>query len=182
MAVVLLDADAGIAEQDARICGYTFERGRGLVLAVNKWDLIKKDPDRKRLLDGALERQLKFVSFAPRINLSALTGERVKRLFEKIDLVCGQYERRISTGAVNRALEEMVRRRPPPKIGRGRLKFYYATQTGVRPPTFVVFLNRPEMVHFSYKRFMINQLREHFELNFTPIRLIFRKRMKVMES
>jgi GTP-binding protein len=178
VAVIMLDAGAGIAEQDARICGYALERGRGLVLAVNKWDLIKKDPDRKRLLDAAIDRQLVFTSFAPRINLSALTGERVKKLFEKIDLVYGQFCMRVSTGAVNRAVEEMIKKRPPPRSGKTQLKFLYATQTGIKPPTFVVFVNRPKMVHFSYKRFMINQFREHFELNHTPIRLIFRERKR----
>ena len=131
-------------------------RGRGLVLAVNKWDLVKKDPERKRILDESIKRQLKFVPFAPKINLSALTGERVKKLFEKINEVHGQFCQRISTGTVNRAIEEMVQRRPPPRTGRGgRLKFFYATQTGVRPPTFVVFVNMPQMVHFSYRRFMM---------------------------
>lgn len=176
IAVILLDAAAGIADQDARICGYAFERTRGIVLAVNKWDLVKKDREKKRLVEKALERQLKFVSFAPRINLSALTGERVKKLFEKIDLLYGQFCQRISTAAVNKALEDMMLKRPPPKIGRGRLKFFYATQTAIRPPTFVVFVNRPEMVHFSYRRFMINQLRDRFDLNHTPLKLIFRKR------
>jgi len=176
IAVILLDAAAGIADQDARICGYAFERGRGVILAVNKWDLVKKDLERKKFLDESIKRQLKFVHFAPTINLSALTGERVRKLFEKIDLLYGQFCQRISTGAVNRAIEEMIHRRPPPKTGRGRLKFFYATQTGVRPQTFVVFVNRPDMVHFSYKRFMINRLREQFSLNHTPIRLIFRKR------
>jgi GTP-binding protein len=176
VAVVLIDAAAGIGDQDARILGYAFERGRGLVLGVNKWDLVKKDPEKKRLLDGALERQLKFASFAPRVNLSALTGENVKQIFEKINLVYGDYIQRISTGELNRALEDMFQKKPPPVVGRGRLRLYYATQTGIRPPTFVVFANRPEKVHFSYRRFMINQLRARFDLNFTPIRLIFRKK------
>jgi GTP-binding protein len=176
VAVILLDASAGIAEQDARICGYAFERGRGVVLAVNKWDLVKKDAERTRCLDEALERQLKFVSFAPRINLSALTGEKVKRLFEKITLVYGQGSRRIGTGALNKALEGMVHSKPPPRIGRGALKFYYATQTGVHPPTFVIFTNRPDKVHFSYKRYVINQLRARLDLDQTPIRVVFRKK------
>jgi len=176
VAVILLDAAVGITDQDARICGYAFERGRGLVLAVNKWDLVKKVPERKRLLDRGFERQLKFVSFAPRINISALTGERVKKLFEKIDLLYEQFCHRVSTGEVNRAVEDMTNRQPPPMTGRGRLKFFYSTQTGIRPPTFVIFANRPEMLHFSYKRFMINQLRECFNLNLTPIKLIFRKK------
>jgi GTP-binding protein len=176
VAVILLDAAAGIAEQDARICGYAFERGRGIILAVNKWDLVKKDAEKRRLLDGALERQLKFASFAPRINLSALTGERVKKLFERIDLLYDQFCKKLSTGAVNKALEDMTRKHPPPRIGRGSLKFYYGTQTGIRPPTFVVFANRPDKIHFSYKRFMVNQIREQLDLTQTPIKLIFRKR------
>ena len=176
VAVILLDAAEEIADQDARICGYAFERGRGIILAVNKWDLVKKAPEKKKSLDGAFERQLKFVSFAPRINLSALTGERVKKLFDKIDMVNEQFCQRISTSAVNKALEEMVKTNPPVQKGRGRLKLFYATQTGVKPPTFIVFVNRPEWVHFSYKRFIINRLRESFDLNYTPIRLIFKKR------
>jgi GTP-binding protein len=176
IAVILLDAAAGIADQDARICGYAFEQGRGIILAFNKWDLLKKDPERKKLLRRASERQLKFVSFAPRINLSAITGEGVRKLFKNIDQVYGQFCMRISTGTVNRAVEEMIQRRPPPSAGRGRLKIFYVTQTGIRPPTFVVFVNRPEMVHFSYERFMINHFREHFGLDHTPIKLIFRKK------
>ena len=176
VAVILLDAEAGIAGQDARICGYAFERGRGIILAVNKWDLVKRDTDKKKRLDGAIERQLKFLSFAPRINLSALTGERVKKLFERIDLLYDQFCKRFGTGAVNKALEKMTRRNPPPRIGRGSLKFYYGTQTRIRPPTFVVFANRPDKIHFSYKRFMVNQFREEFGLTHTPIKLIFRER------
>ena len=176
VAVILLDAGAGIAEQDARIFGYALERNRGIVMAVNKWDLVKREPGEKKVLNGEIDRQLRFVSFAPRINLSALTGERVKKIFEKIDLVYGQYCTRISTGRVNKAFEEMINKRPPPRIGKSRLKFYYATQTGIRPPAFVIFVNKPKMVHFSYKRFMINQLRDHFDLQNTPIKLIFRER------
>ena len=176
VAVILLDAAAGIAEQDARICGYAFERGRGIILAVNKWDLVKKDPEKKRPLERSLERKLRFVSFAPRINVSALTGERVKKLFEKIDVLYGQFNKKISTGALNRALEDMVKKRPPPQVGRGRLTLNYASQTGIRPPTFAVFVNKPEMVHFSYRRFMINQLRDRLGLSHTPIRLEFRKK------
>ena len=176
VAVVLLDADAGIAEQDARICGYAFERSRAIVLGVNKWDLVKKDPEKIKHLNNAIARQLNFISFAPRINLSALTGERVKKLFEEINLVYSEFDRKISTAEVNKALEEMTQKKPPAGIGSGRLKFFYGTQTRVRPPTFVVFANRPDKIHFSYKRFMLNQLREHFELNHIPIRLKVRKK------
>jgi GTP-binding protein len=176
VATILLDAAEGVSEQDARICGYAFEQGRGVVLAVNKWDLIKGNAQKRKKLDDEIDRQLKFSSFAPKVNLSALTGERVMKLFEKIDLLYEQFSRRISTGALNRAIQEMIKKHPPPRIGQGRLKFFYATQARTRPPTFVIFVNRPDTLHFSYKRFLINQLRTNFQLEFTPINLIFRKK------
>jgi len=176
VATILLDAEQGISEQDARICGYAFEQGKGVILAVNKWDLMKGKTREIQSLKNAMERQLKFVSFAPRINLSALTGERVMKLFGKIDLLYEQFSRRISTPKVNSAVQEMIEKHPPSRIGRGRLKLFYATQTGTRPPTFVVFVNRPDMIHFSYERFLINQLRERFRLELTPIKLRFQER------
>lgn len=178
VAVIMIDADQGIAEQDARICGYAIDRGRGIVLAVNKWDLIKGDDEKRKQLNLDIDRQLQFITYAPRINISALTGERVKKLFEKIDLVYDHFSTRVPTAEVNRAIEEMMHKRPPAITGTTRLKFYYATQTGTRPPTFVVFVNRSGAVHFSYKRFMINQLREIFNLNNTPINVIFRERKR----
>ncbi|HDZ91225.1 MAG TPA: ribosome biogenesis GTPase Der, partial [Deltaproteobacteria bacterium] len=153
VALILLDAAEGISDQDARICGYAFDRGRGVVLVVNKWDLIKGDDRKRRLLDLAIERQLKFMAFSPRINVSALTGERVMKLFGKIDTVYDQFSKRIATGAINRWIQRVVERHPPPRVGRGRLKFFYATQTRTRPPTSVVFVNRPRMIYFSYERF-----------------------------
>jgi GTP-binding protein len=176
VAVILLDASTGVAEQDARICGYALERGRAVLLAVNKWDLLKGEKEMRQHLEKSLDRSLNFVSFAPRINLSALTGERVKKLFDKIEMLYSQFSSTVGTGAVNRAVSEMLRRRPPPSGGRGRLKLFYATQIDRQPPTFVVFVNRPDLVHFSYRRFMVNQLREHFDLDHTPIKLVFRKR------
>ncbi|MBW2143929.1 MAG: GTP-binding protein, partial [Deltaproteobacteria bacterium] len=176
IAAVLLDAHDGVSEQDARICGYAFEQGRGVILVVNKWDLIKGNTLKKNLLDDQIDRQLQFISFAQRINLSALTGERVMKLFGKVDLLYEQFSRRISTGAVNRAIKEMIEKHPPSRIGRGRIKFFYATQPRTKPPTFVIFVNRPDRIHFSYERFLINQIRAHFRLEFTPIKVIFRKR------
>ena len=176
VAVIVMDASDGIVDQDARICGYALERGRGIILAFNKWDLVKNNPGLKKRLDNEAERHLRFMSFAPRLNLSALTGERVRKLFEKIGLLYGQYSHRVGTGSVNKAIDQMVKIKPPTQTGKGRLKFYYATQTGIKPPTFVVFVNKPEMVHFSYRRFMVNQFREHFGLNHTPIKIVFRKK------
>lgn len=178
VALIMLDAERGVSEQDARICGYAFEKGRALVLAVNKWDLIKGDAEKRRSMDNAIDRQLQFIHFVPRINISALTGERVMKAFEKIDLVYGQFCRRISTPAVNKAIRDMIVRHPPPgsERSRGRLKFFYATQVAIRPPTFVLFVNRPSMIHFSYKRFLMNQLRTRFSIENIPIRLKFKKK------
>ena len=176
VAVLLLDGAEGVSDQDARICGYAFEKGRGLVVAVNKWDLVKGNAEKKEQLERGIQRQLKFIAFAPRINLSALTGERVIKLFSRIDSVYDQFSRRISTALVNRAIQEVIEKHPPSRIGRGRLKFYYATQTRTKPPTFTVFVNRPDMLHFSYERFLNNQLRVHLGLTRTSIKLIFRER------
>ncbi len=176
VAVILLDADRGVSDQDARICGYALERGRGIVLAVNKWDLVAKDPKKTVHLKSDMERRLKFVSFAPRVNVSALTGARVMKVFDNIDRVYNQFSRRVNTPEVNRVIQKVLERHPPPRIGRGRLKVFYATQIRNRPPTFALFLNRPDMLHFSYERFLINELRQHLELDATPIRLQLKKR------
>ena len=176
VAIILLDADEGVSEQDSRIAGFAFERGRGLVLAVNKWDLLKGEIQKRASLENAIERQLKFISFAPRVNISALTGERVMKLFDKINVVHEQFARRVSTSSLNRALREMIDRHPPPIVGRGRLKFSYATQVRSRPPTFVLFVNKPAAIHFSYERFLANQIKSHFQLESTPIKLVFREK------
>jgi GTPase len=176
IAVILLDATREISEQDARICGYALEKGKGIVLAVNKWDCMKNDHRKRTHLESEIDRRLTFVSFAPLVRLSALTGERVMRLLEKVNLVFADYARRIRTAEVNKAMAEMIQKHPPPRIGKGYLKFFYATQSSTKPPTFVIFVNRPDMVHFSYERFLANQLREHFGLRYTPLRLIFRQR------
>jgi GTP-binding protein len=176
VAVVLIDASEGVTDQDAHICGYAFERGRGVILAMNKWDLVKKDPEKKKHLVNTLDRQMSFLSFAPQLYVSALTGEKVKNLFEKINLLHGQLFRRIDTSVVNKALTGMVQKNPPPKMGRGRLKFFYATQTGVMPPSFALFVNRPDLVHFTYERYLLNQFREKLGLTAVPIRLRFKKK------
>lgn len=176
IAVILLDAERELSEQDARICGYALDKGKGIVLAVNKWDLVKKDKRKRAFLESEMDRRLQFVSFAPVVRISALTGERVMRLLQEIDLVYADFSRRIRTADVNKAMAEMIQKHPPPRIGKGFLKFFYATQSSTKPPTFVVFVNRTDMVHFSYERFLTNQFRGHFDLAHTPIRLIFRQR------
>jgi GTP-binding protein len=176
IAAILVDAHEGVSEQDARICGYAIEEARGILLIVNKWDLIKRDSRKREFLDNGIDRQLKFMSFAPRLNLSALTGEKVMKIFQKIDLIYDQFSRRISTGILNSMVQKIVEKHPPPRIGRGRLKFLYATQTYTKPPTFTLFVNRPDKVHFSYERFLINQIRETLNLKHTPVKLRFKKR------
>ena len=153
-----------------------FEKGKGVVLAVNKWDLIKGNTRKRSSLDNEMERQLKFISFAPRVNFSALTGERVMKVFDKIDMVHEQFSQRFNTSFINKAVQKVIDKHPPPRIGRGRLKFLYATQIRTRPPTFMLFVNRPDMVHFSYERFLINQLRENLRLEFAPVKIMFKKK------
>jgi GTP-binding protein len=176
VAVVLIDASEGVTDQDAHICGYAFERGRGLILVLNKWDLVKKDAEKKKRLADTLDRLFSFVSFAPRLHVSALTGEKVKSLFEQINPLHEHLFRRIETSVVNKVLTEIIQKNPPPKMGPGRLRFFYATQTGVMPPSFALFVNRPDLVHFTYERYLLNQFRERLELNEVPIRLRFKKK------
>jgi GTPase len=178
IAIIMIDAFEGISEQDARICGYALDRMRGVILAINKWDLVKNDSERIKQLDLDMDRQLQFVSYAPRINISALTGERVNKIFEKIDRVYRQFDMRVDTNDVNKLIEEMILKRPPPLVGKTRLKFYYATQTGTRPPTFVLFVNHPKAVHFSYERFIVNQIRSNLGLDNIPVRVVFRERKR----
>jgi GTP-binding protein len=176
IAVVLLDAAAGVAEQDARICRFALERGRALVLGVNKWDLVKDDSARRREIAAAVERRLGFASFAPKVHLSALTGQGLGGLFSSIEEVWESFCIRVGTGELNRAVGEILSEKPPPRAGGGRVKLYYATQTRTRPPTFVVFVNRPDLLPESYRRFLANRIKERFGLSKVPLRIVLRRR------
>jgi len=176
VAVIMIDATEGATDQDAHLCGYAFEREKGIVIVVNKWDLIKRDQEKIRRMMDSLERRLKFVSYAPRINISALTGENIELVFKKINLVYDQMKRRIKTSLINKAIREILENHPPPSKGRKRLKLFYATQIDIMPPTFVIFVNYPELVTTPYKRFLMNQLRISLGIENSPIKLIFRER------
>jgi GTP-binding protein len=176
VAVIMIDATEGATDQDAHLCGYAFEQAKGIVIVVNKWDLIKRDQGKMRLMMDSLERRLKFVSYAPRINVSALTGENIEQVFEKINLVYDQMNKRIKTSFVNKVLQEIVQTYPPPMKGRKRAKLFYGTQVDTMPPTFVIFVNNPELISLEYKRFLMNQFRTKFELENSPIKLIFKER------
>jgi len=176
ISVILLDAHAGIYDQDTKICGYALEKGCGMIIAFNKWDLVKNNTPLITSLENSVDRKLGFVSFAPTLNISALTGERVNKLFTVIDRVWAQYNSHVPTPAINKMLENIVKKHPPPFIGGKRPKFFYATQAAIHPPAFILFVNRPDSIHLSYKRYLINQLRKQFELNLIPIKVFFRER------
>jgi len=176
VALVLIDADEGITEQDVNIAGYAYDRGCGCIFILNKWDLVDKEETSIGDFYNALRMEAKFLSYAPVISVSALTGLRIPKIFDLVEDVYRQYSRRIGTGELNRILERATRRKEP-SLHRGkRLKFYYATQATTKPPTFVCFVNYPNAVHFSYKRYLVNQMREGTGLENVPIRLIFRLR------
>jgi GTP-binding protein len=143
---------------------------------LNKWDLLQKDSNTAKEYVDRFRYEAKFLSFAPVMTISALTGQRVTKIFKQVDEVYAQYARRIGTGPLNKIIEAALQKNEP-SLHRGRrLKFYYATQIAAKPPTIVCFVNYPEGVHFSYKRYLINQVRQQAGLDKTPIRLIFRKR------
>lgn len=176
VALVVMDASEGVTDQDIAVAGYAFERGCGCVLVLNKWDLAEKAGVTEQKLVAELRLQAKFLAFAPVVTTSARTGRRVGKIFSRVDEVYGQYCQRVATGEFNRILETALQKNPPP-LHRGRpVKFYYATQVSAKPPTILFFVNYPDAVHFSYKRYLLNQLREQTGLDKTPIRMVFRQR------
>jgi GTP-binding protein len=176
VALIVMDAAEGVTDQDISVAGYALERGCGCILLLNKWDLVEKDSKTAKVYYERLREQAKFLNFAPAMTISALTGLRIRKIFDQVDEVYDQYARRISTGQLNRFLARAIEKNEP-SLHRGkRIKFYYAAQISTRPPTIVCFVNYPQAVHFSYKRYLLNQLREGSGLDKTPIRLMFKQR------
>ncbi|MBW1895820.1 MAG: ribosome biogenesis GTPase Der [Deltaproteobacteria bacterium] len=178
IALIMMDASEGVTDQDANIASYAVERGRASIILLNKWDLIEKDSSTAKQYVDAVRERLKFVRFAPVMTISALTGQRVFKIFDSVEAVYEQYTRRVSTGELNRVIERVFRRHQVPLFRGRRVKLYYATQIRSSPPTIVCFVNNPEGIPVSYQRYMVNELREALRLKQTPIRLIFRKREK----
>ncbi len=176
VALILIDADDGITDQDITIAGYAHDRGCGAIFLLNKWDLLSPDRKDQKKYFEQLGIKAKFLSYAPALTISALTGLRVHKIFNLVERVYKEFAYRINTGLLNRIIEDAVFRSEPSLHKGKRLKFYYATQVAVRPPTIVCFVNYPDAVHFSYKRYLLNQIREMAELYSTPIRLYFRER------
>lgn len=174
--VMMIDAEEGFTEQDSKIAGYAHEQGKATVIAVNKWDLIEKDGKTMQEFTKKLQVDFSFMSYAPFVFISAKTGQRLDKLFQLINYTAEQNARRISTGKLNELLSYAVARVQPPTDKGRRLKLFYMTQPSVKPPTFVCFCNRKDLFHFSYQRYIENQIREAFGLDGTPIRFIVRER------
>lgn len=174
--LIMLDAREGVTEQDTKIAGLAHEAGKASIIVVNKWDLVEKDGKTMDKMRKEIMHDLAFMSYAPILFISALTGQRTERIFELVNFVNDQSAMRITTGMLNNVLADAQARVQPPTDKGKRLKIYYMTQTGIRPPNFVVFANSRELFHFSYQRYLENQIRSVFGLEGTPIRMVIRQK------
>jgi GTP-binding protein len=176
--LLVIDAESGVTEQDKKIAGYAHEEGKGMLIVVNKWDLPTKDDKSMDKFDKMIKEELAFASYALTIYVSAKTGQRVDKVLPLADFIAEQHSRRIPTARLNEVLKEALEHNPPPTDKGRRLKLLYITQVGVKPPKIVIFANEPELIHFSYRRYIENKLRESFGFAGTPLVLIWRKREK----
>jgi GTP-binding protein len=177
--VLVVDASVGATDQDATIAGEADKAGRGIIIAANKWDLMKdRGPEFVKEFDETLRRQLKFLDYAPVLHISAATGERTPKLLETIDKVVAARTKRVKTGELNAFVKRVTDAHPPASPGRHHVRVLYAAQTAVAPPTFVFFTNVATQFHFSYERFLVNQIRDEFGFVGSPIRLHVRRRRR----
>ena len=174
--LILIDANEGVTEQDTKVAGMAHEAGKACIIVVNKWDAVEKDDKTMKRMEEEVRRDLSYMTYAPIIFLSALTGQRVNKLFDLIQAVVNQAALRIPTGVLNQVLADAQARVQPPTDKGRRLKIYYMTQIGVKPPHFVIFCNDAKLFHFSYQRYLENQIRSTFALTGTPIRITIRQR------
>ena len=173
---LVLDASTGIREQDKHVAGYAHDAGRGLIILVNKWDLPKKTSNSGKDFEQTIRTEFQYLDYAPILFVSAKTGQNIEKITKLVQTVYRNQQQRIKSSVLNDLLLEASKLVPTPMIKGKRLRVYYMTQVSVNPPTFVVFVNDPELMHFSYQRFLINQLRENFDFTGTPIKIIARKR------
>lgn len=176
IAVLLIDAEEGVTDQDTKIAGIAHERGKGMIIVVNKWDLIAKDTNTMNKMKKEIRNKLAYMPYAEMLFVSALTGQRLPKLFDTIDMVEQFSCMRVQTGVLNEILTDAVAENEPPNDKGKRLKLFYMTQVSVKPPTFVLFVNSKELAHFSYIRYIENKLREAFLFTGTPIKIIIRER------
>lgn len=176
VALIVVDAEQGLSEQDVRIAGYVHEEGKASVLIVNKWDLIEKDTHTVEKFKKDILTDLAFMSYVPMLFISAKTGQRVARVMEQANAVLEQASTRISTGILNDVIGEAVTMSEPPFVKGRRLRIFYCTQASVKPPTFIIFVNDAELMHFSYRRYLENYIRKSFRIDSVPIKIIVRNR------
>lgn len=174
--LMVIDGTAGVTEQDKRIAGYVHEAGKGAILVINKWDLVEKDEKTLHRYEQNLRSELGFMQYAPTIFVSALTKQRVVKIIELVNFVAEQQTNRINTSVLNEIVSDAVQITPPPADKGKRLKILYCTQAGIKPPHFVLFVNNPELMHFSYQRYLENVIRQNFGFEGTPIRITIKKR------
>ena len=174
--VIMLDANEGVTEQDTKIAGYAHEQGKACVIAVNKWDSIEKETNTMKNFTDSVREGLSYMQYAPVVFISALTGQRIDKLFEEVIEANIQHKRRITTGMLNDIINDAVARQQPPADKGKRLKIYYGTQSSAQPPTFVLFCNSTDLFHYSYLRYIENRIREAFGFSGTPIRFILREK------
>jgi len=174
--ILVIDAESGVTEQDAKIAGIAHERGKGIIIAVNKWDLIAKDNHTVREYTAKVRQVLSFIPYAEILFVSAVTGQRLTKLYEMIDMVMENQTLRVATGVLNEIMMEAVAMQQPPSDKGKRLKLYYITQVAVKPPTFVIFVNSKDLTHFSYTRYIENKIREAFGFRGTSLKFIIRER------
>lgn len=174
--LIVIDAEEGVAEQDTKIAGYAYEAGRGCIFVVNKWDTLTKDNASMGKFIEKIRMEFKYLPFAPIVFVSAKTGQRLGKIMTEVDTVMEQFARRITTSDLNRVFSAATEEHHAPLYQGRRVKFYFATQVGTKPPSIVIFTNRPDGVHFSYERYIVNRFREAFGFTGTPMRLLFKGR------
>ena len=174
--VLVIDAVEGVTEQEAKIAGIAHDSGKGVIIAVNKWDAVEKNDKTVYEYEKKIRNTLSYMPYAELIFISAKTGQRLNRLFDMIDMVVENHSMRIQTGVLNEIMSEAVAMQQPPADKGKRLKLFYMTQVAVKPPTFVIFVNDKELMHFSYTRYIENQIREAFGFRGTPLKFIIRER------
>lgn len=174
--IIVIDATEGVTEQDAKIAGIAHERGKGIIIAVNKWDAIEKDDKTIYRHTEKIRQILSFMPYAEIIFISAKSGQRLNKIFELIDVVIANNSMRVATGVLNEIVTEAVAMQQPPSDKGKRLRIYYTTQVAVKPPTFVIFVNDKELMHFSYTRYLENRIRETFGFRGTALKFIIRER------
>jgi GTP-binding protein len=176
VALLLIDAQEGVTEQDAKIAGLVSEKGTACIIVVNKWDLLEKNSHTLNRYAADIRDKIKFMNFAPMIFVSAISGQRVLKIFEIVEMVYEQYTKRVNTAELNRKIREIWHKNPPPRHQYKEQQINYVTQISIKPPTFVLFVRDPEGIHFSYERYLLNRMREVFGFDKAPLRLIFRKK------